>query len=50
LPQTDRDFLDEFESGIRGRWIARGVAMDDRRVDKVILTPISDEEAEEYKR
>ena len=50
LPQTDRDFLDEFESGIRGRWIARVVAMDDRRVDKVILTPISDEEAEEYKR
>lgn len=50
LPQTHRDFLDEFESGIRGRWIARVVAMDDRRVDKVILTPISDEEAEEYKR
>lgn len=50
LPQTDRDFLDEFESGIRGRWIARVVAMDDRRVDKVILTPITDEEAEEYKR
>ncbi|MCK7637104.1 hemolysin family protein [Corynebacterium pygosceleis] len=48
LPQTDRDSMDEFESGISGRWLARVTVMDERRVDRVYLTPISDEEAEQY--
>ncbi|MEZ2189230.1 hemolysin family protein [Corynebacterium sp. CCM 9204] len=48
LPQTGRDSMDEFESGIRGRWIARVTVMDERRVERVYLTPITDEEAEQY--
>ncbi|WIM68813.1 hemolysin family protein [Corynebacterium breve] len=48
LPQTENDAMEEFESGIRGRWIARVTVMDDRRVDRAILTPISDEDAKEY--
>lgn len=48
LPQTERDTLDEFESGIAGRWLARVVIMDGRRIDRVIITPISDEEAKEF--
>ncbi|WP_394281689.1 hemolysin family protein [Corynebacterium sp.] len=49
LPQTENDAMEEFESGITGRWIARVTVMDDRRVDRAILTPISNEAAEEYK-
>ncbi len=49
LPQTENDAMEEFESGISGRWIARVTVMDDRRVDRAILTPISNEAAEEYK-
>ncbi|WJZ02582.1 hemolysin family protein [Corynebacterium freiburgense] len=48
LPQTERDALDEFESGISGRWVARVAIMDGRRIDRAILTPISDEEASEF--
>lgn len=48
LPQTERDALDEFESGISGRWGVRVVIMDGRRVERAILTPVSDEEASEY--
>ena len=48
LPEADRPAHAEFESGITGRWIARITVMEDRRVDKVILTPVTDEEAKEY--
>ena len=48
LPQTERDSMDEFESGITGRWLARVTVMDERRVDRVYLTPTSDEEAGQY--
>ncbi|MDO5730072.1 hemolysin family protein [Corynebacterium sphenisci] len=47
LPQTDRDQLDEFESGITGRWCARITAMDGRRVDRALLIPMSDARAKE---
>ncbi|APT90823.1 membrane protein [Corynebacterium sphenisci DSM 44792] len=47
LPQTDRDQLDEFESGISGRWCARITAMDGRRVDRALLIPMSDARAKE---
>lgn len=49
LPETDRDYLDEFESGLPGRWVARITSMDGRRVDRAVLTPITAEEAEEFK-
>ncbi|MGP6173273.1 hemolysin family protein [Corynebacterium sp. A21] len=49
LPEGDSPRRDEFESGIPGRWVARVTVMEDRRVDKAILTPITHEEAEEYK-
>ncbi|MBN9643558.1 hemolysin family protein [Corynebacterium mendelii] len=48
LPQTEHDFMDEFESGVRGRWIARVTVMDHRRIDRAYLTPITNEEAEDY--
>lgn len=48
LPETTRDFFDEFESGISGRWVALVTSMDDRRVDRVLLTPMTDAEAKEY--
>ncbi|KAA9290099.1 MULTISPECIES: hemolysin family protein [Corynebacterium] len=47
LPETERDFMDEFESGIAGRWYARILAMDDRRVDRAILIPVTNERAKE---
>ena len=47
LPETDRDMLDEFESGLPGRWYARILAMDGRRVDRALLIPITDERAKE---
>ncbi|WP_018295470.1 hemolysin family protein [Corynebacterium lubricantis] len=49
LPETEHDAREEFESGIRGRWIAHVTVMDDRRVDRAILTPITNEQSEEYK-
>lgn len=48
LPETDRDSMDEFESGIQGRWIARVTLMDGRRIDKCVLTPMSEDEAHDY--
>ena len=47
LPETDRDALDEFESGIPGRWYARVAQMDGRRIDRAVLTPITVEQAQE---
>lgn len=48
LPEGDHPRLAEFESGHQGRWLAKVSLMEDRRVDKVILSPISDEEAATY--
>lgn len=47
LPETERDALDEFESGIPGRWYARVAQMDGRRIDRAVLTPITAEQAKE---
>ncbi|GAA1475108.1 hemolysin family protein [Corynebacterium felinum] len=49
LPQSDNQTLAEFTTAITGRWQAKVASMEDRRVDKVILVPISDEEAEKLK-
>ncbi|MDO5511542.1 hemolysin family protein [Corynebacterium sp.] len=48
LPESDNPGMAEFETGITGRWIARITVMEERRVDRVILTPVTDEEAEGY--
>lgn len=48
LPESDNPFWAEFESGYNGRWLAKVTAMEDRRVDTVILSPISEEEAKQY--
>ncbi|MDU0477655.1 hemolysin family protein [Staphylococcus chromogenes] len=45
LPDSENDFAGEFESGIRGRWTALVTAMDGRRVDRIVLQPVSNEEA-----
>lgn len=50
LPESDNPGMSEFETGIGGRWIVRVTVMEDRRVDKVILTPITDEEAKGYQK
>lgn len=47
LPDAENDSFNEFESGIRGRWTALVTAMDGRRVDRVTLQPVSNEQAEE---
>ena len=47
LPETDHDAMDEFESGLPGRWYARILAMDGRRVDRALLIPITNERAKE---
>lgn len=47
LPETDHDRIDEFESGIRGRWYARITSMDGRRVDRALLIPVTNERAKE---
>ncbi|MCS4535053.1 hemolysin family protein [Corynebacterium sp. HS2168-gen11] len=46
LPESDHPVLAEFTSGFTGRWEARIIAMDERRVDKLILVPITDAEAQ----
>lgn len=46
LPQSETPRRDEFESGLPGRWLARVTVMEERRVDRAILTPVSHEEAE----
>ncbi|MDO5098243.1 MAG: hemolysin family protein [Corynebacterium sp.] len=48
LPESDHPTLAEFTSGFSGRWLAKVSAMEDRRVDKVIITPISEEEYKEF--
>ena len=48
LPQGPRHLLDEMHPDAGGRWLARVSAMDARRIDRAVLTPVSDEEAEEY--
>lgn len=47
LPETERDAMDEFESGLPGRWYARILSMDGRRVDRALLIPVSNERAKE---
>ena len=44
LPVGDNEFMDSFESGIPNRWEAVVKAMDNRRVDRVILRPIVKED------
>lgn len=46
LPDAENDAFNEFESGISGRWTALVTAMDGRRVDRVTLQPVSNEQAE----
>ncbi|GGG67827.1 hemolysin family protein [Corynebacterium pelargi] len=46
LPESDNPMMAEFESGIKGRWLAKVTLMEDRRVESVILSPMSSEEAE----
>jgi CBS domain containing-hemolysin-like protein len=48
LPESGNPMRAEFESGYNGRWLAKVTVMEDRRVDTVILTPISDQEAEAF--
>lgn len=45
LPESDNPFRAEFESGFTGRWMAKVTVMEDRRVDTVVLSPITDAEA-----
>ncbi|QPK84167.1 HlyC/CorC family transporter [Corynebacterium qintianiae] len=45
LPEADGGFQEDFESGNVGRWTAHVTVMDERRVDKAILTPIPAKEA-----
>ena len=47
LPEVAREFFDEFESGISGRWYARILSMDGRRVDRALLIPVTHERAKE---
>ena len=46
LPLADHQFSAELDAAHSGRWVARVTVMDGRRVDKVILAPVSDEDAE----
>jgi len=48
LPEADNPARAEFASGVDARWVARVTVMEDRRVDKVILTPVSDEDAKNH--
>lgn len=48
LPETENDAMDEFTSGFTGRWLARVDAMDGRRVDKIVLTTLTNEQAEQF--
>lgn len=46
LPNAAANFHEEFEAGGAGKWSGHVSAMDDRRVDRVVLSPVSPEEAE----
>lgn len=48
LPQSDREFMDGFESGLPHRWLATVKIMDNRRVDRVIIQPLTAEELKEH--
>ena len=48
LPVSDNEAQDDFESGNAGRWLARVSVMEGRRLDKAILTPVSDEDARKW--
>lgn len=48
LPVFTGEYSDEFEEGPSGRWTARVSVMDERRLDRAILTPISEEDAEAF--
>lgn len=48
LPISDTPYLAEFTSGYGGRWQAKVAAMEELRVDKVIMSPLSDAEAKEF--
>lgn len=45
LPESDNPMMAEFESGFKGRWMAKVTLMEERRVESVILSPISEAEA-----
>ena len=47
LPVSDSPHLAEFTSGYTGRWQAKVAAMEELRVDKVIMSPLTDEEVKE---
>lgn len=50
LPGTQpQSFQEELTSGGDGFWLARVTVMDERRVDKAILSPITPEQAEQLK-
>ena len=50
LPQNAvTSFQEELESGAEGHWLARVTVMDERRVDRTILSPITPEQAEQAK-
>lgn len=48
LPPSEITPLDDALPDEPGRWIARISRMDDRRIDRAIMTPISGAEAEEF--
>lgn len=48
LPVSDNEAQDDFESGNAGRWLASVSVMEGRRLDKAILTPVSDEDARKW--
>lgn len=48
LPRQRAGLLDDLQADPPGRWLAQVTLMDDRRVDKVALSPISEEQAKEY--
>lgn len=48
LPVGPSRLLEDAHPEAGGRWVARVAAMDGRRVDKVVLTPVSDADAEAY--
>ncbi|CAB0602277.1 HlyC/CorC family transporter [Corynebacterium diphtheriae] len=50
LPESDNPALAEFESGYSCRWLAKVSAMEDRRVDKVIISPLQDDEVPQYEK
>ncbi|KAB1503606.1 HlyC/CorC family transporter [Corynebacterium sp. 320] len=47
LPQNDREFMDGFESGLPNRWVAEVQDMDNRRVDRARVRPLSEQELRE---